>query len=234
MLKIKNIDVSYLGNKVLKGINIEVNQNEIISIVGANSAGKSTIMKTISGLIHPISGTIDFLGKRINHLLPHQIVELGIVQVPEGRRIFAKMTLKENLEICSCTKKSKGKRQETMMMVYNIFPILKERENQIAGSLSGGEQQMLAIGMSLMPLPILLLLDEPSVGLSPLLVLNLFKTVDKIHDNGVTVLLCEQHVKMSLELAHRGYVIENGRIVLQGTGSELLGNHDIKKVYLGM
>lgn len=235
MLTVSGINVSYSESKIIKGVDLRIDQDEIVCIIGGNAAGKSTIIKTISGLIHPDSGAIEFLGKRIERLPPHEIVELGISQVPEGRRIFAKMTVRENLELASLTRKSKVRMKQNMAAVHNIFPILEDRANQSAGSLSGGEQQMLAIGMSLMSLPRLLLLDEPGAGLSPLLVINLFEIIkNEIHKKGVTVFLAEQHVKMSLELSDRGYVIENGRIILEGSGKGLLENQDIRQAYLGV
>ncbi|MEW6214694.1 MAG: ABC transporter ATP-binding protein, partial [Nitrospirota bacterium] len=217
--------------EALKGIDIEVKHSEIVCLIGSNGAGKSTTLMTISGILRPFSGDIIFDGKSIKGIPPHRIVEMGISQVPEGRRIFPKLTVKENLEMGGFS--NRGNFKTSLEMVYNLFPILKERYKQMAGTLSGGEQQMLAIGRALMSRPKLLLLDEPSLGLAPIVVNKIFKTIKEINSEGVTVLLVEQNAKAALKLSNRGYVLENGRLVLQGTGEELLRNEEVRKAYLG-
>ena len=234
MLRIENIDVAYGDVQVLHGMSLVVEEGEIVALVGANAAGKTTTINTVSGIIRPRTGSISFRGQRIDQLNPYDIVALGLVQVPEGRRLFPYMTVLENLELGAYSREARRQRGKTLEMVFGLLPILKERQDQIAGSLSGGEQQMLAIGRGLMALPRLLMLDEPSLGLAPLLVKQILDTVKDVNARGMTVLLVEQNVQHSLRLAHRGYVLENGRIVLEGKGEELLGDPHLKKAYLGM
>ena len=234
MLRVENIDVAYGDVQVLHGMSLAVEEGEIVALVGANAAGKTTTINTVSGIIRPRTGSISFRGQRIDHLNPYDIVALGLVQVPEGRRLFPYMTVLENLELGAYSREARRQRAKSLEMVLGLLPILKERQGQLAGSLSGGEQQMLAIGRGLMALPRLLMLDEPSLGLAPMLVKQILETVRDVNARGMTVLLVEQNVQHSLRLAHRGYVLENGRIVLEGQGSELLGNPHLKKAYLGM
>ena len=234
MLKIEGIDVYYGDLQALREVSLEAKEGQVVSIVGANGAGKTTTLMTISGILHPKKGRIEFLGKRIEGLPPHKIVEMGIVQIPEGRQLFPNMTVRENLDMGSNIPRARGKRMDTLEWVYHLFPVLKEREGQLAGTLSGGEQQMLAIGRGLMALPKLLLLDEPSLGLAPVLVAEIFDIVKEINKSGTTVVLVEQNVFHALKLSHRAYVLENGQIVLAGTGEELLNHEHTKQAYLGL
>jgi branched-chain amino acid transport system ATP-binding protein len=234
MLKIENLNFSYGDLKVLWDVNIEVDEGEIVTVVGANGAGKSTILNNISRLEKPGPGAITFNGVDLSKLEAHEVVELGVVQVPEGRKIFPQMTVTENLRMGSFTKKAKLKREENMARVFALLPRLKEREKQLGGTMSGGEQQMLAIARGLMADPKLLLMDEPSLGLSPLLVKSIFKIITEISKQGVTILLVEQNVFQSLRIATRGYVLETGRVVLKDKGEVLLNNEHIKKAYLGI
>ncbi|MEM2841639.1 MAG: ABC transporter ATP-binding protein [Candidatus Bathyarchaeia archaeon] len=234
LLRISNLNVYYGDLQALFDLSLEVNEGEIVSIVGSNGAGKTTTLKTISGLIQPRSGMIEFMGERIDGLPPHQIVENGISQIPEGRRIFPYMSALENLLLGAFTRRAREKRLETLKWVYGIFPVLKEREGQLAGTLSGGEQQMLAIGRGLMSRPKLLMLDEPSLGLAPMIVRKIFEIIEQLKKEGITILLVEQNVQRALTLADRGYVLESGRIELKGEGKELLQNPHIKKAYLGL
>ena len=233
-LSLEKIEVRYGDALALYNVSLEVKQGEIVSIVGANGAGKSTTLKAISGLLKPKSGQILFAGERLNEIPAHAIVDLGIIQIPEGRQLFPYMTTLENLELGSYTPEARKGADETLNRVFELFPILNERREQLAGTLSGGEQQMLAIGRGLMGLPKLLMLDEPSLGLSPILVKVIFEAIGKINRAGTTVLLVEQDVKKSLSLAQRGYVMENGKITLQGEAQELLANEHLKKAYLGI
>ncbi|MBI5591492.1 MAG: ABC transporter ATP-binding protein [Deltaproteobacteria bacterium] len=234
MLKIENLNFSYGDLKVLWEVNIEVMEGEIVTVVGANGAGKSTILKNISRLEKPGTGSITFNGVDLAKLEAHEVVELGVVQVPEGRKIFPQMTVTENLRMGSFTRKARKKRDANMDRVFTMLPRLKEREKQLGGTMSGGEQQMLAIARGLMADPKLLLLDEPSLGLSPLLVKSIFKIITEISKLGVTILLVEQNVFQSLRIATRGYVLETGRVVLKDSGEALLSNDHIKKAYLGI
>jgi len=234
MLKIENLHFSYGDLKVLWDVNIDVQDGEIVTVVGANGAGKSTLLMNISRLVKPGSGGIAFNGIDVEKLPAHKVVELGIVQVPEGRRIFPQMTVAENLRMGSFIERARRKRAVNMKRVYSLFPRLKEREKQLGGTMSGGEQQMLAIARGLMADPKLLLLDEPSLGLSPLLVKNIFEVINEIRKLGVTILLVEQNVYQSLRIADRGYVLETGRIVLKDKGEALLNDEHIRKAYLGM
>jgi len=234
LVEINDINVSYGDVQVLHEVALEVREREIVTIVGANGAGKSTLLKTIAGILRSTRGEIQFLGERIDHLYPHQIVEKGLVRIPEGRKIFPSLSVLENLQLGSYLPKAKAKRSESLEKVFSLFPVLKERSKQLAGTLSGGEQQMLAIGRGLMSLPRLLMLDEPSLGLAPLLVREIFRTVREINKEGTTILLVEQNVFNALDMAHEGYVLENGRIVLRGKSRDLLGNEHIKESYLGV
>jgi branched-chain amino acid transport system ATP-binding protein len=234
MLKVKGIDVSYKDVQVLWDVSFEVHPGELVVLLGANGAGKTTTLNAISGLLPLGRGTIEFDGKDISKVPGYKIAELGIVHVPEGRRLFPEMSVRENLEMGSLLGEAKTKRKETIKKVFEQFPILEERQNQEAGTLSGGQQQMLALGRGLMALPKLLILDEPSLGLSPVLVKQIFEIVKQINSRGVTVLLVEQNVNQTLNLCHRAYVLENGRIILQGSGKELLSDPHIKEAYLGI
>ena len=234
MLKIEKLNFGYDDLKVLWDVDLEVHKGEIVTVVGANGAGKSTTLKNISRLVKPTSGTITFDGLDLGKMQSHQVVEAGLVQVPEGRRIFPEMTVMENLRMGSYVKATRADRQKNIDWVFNLFPRLKEREKQLGGTMSGGEQQMLAIARGLMANPKILLLDEPSLGLSPLLVKNIFDIITGINREGVTILLVEQNVYQSLRISHRAYVMETGRVVLTGKGDELLNNDHIKKAFLGM
>jgi branched-chain amino acid transport system ATP-binding protein len=234
MLKIKGLHFSYGDLKVLWDVDLEVKQGEIVTVVGANGAGKSTLIRNLSGLLKPGAGSITFDGTDIGKLHAHEVVELGIVQVPEGRKIFPQMTVMENLRMGSYIGRARKLRSANVERVFNLFPRLKEREKQLGGTMSGGEQQMLAIARGLMADPRLLLLDEPSLGLSPLLVKSIFEIIAAIRKQGVTVMLVEQNVFQSLRIADRGYVLETGRVVLKDAGSALLTNEHVKKAYLGM
>ena len=233
MLKIDNIHVYYGAIHALKGVSLEVKAGEIVTLIGANGAGKSTTLRTVSGLLAPKSGSISFLGENIAGMPAHEIVKRGISQVPEGRRIFAEMSVQENLEMGAFTRKDKAGVEKDFEIVYNRFPRLKERRKQQAGTLSGGEQQMLAMGRALMSRPKLLLLDEPSMGLAPLLIKEIFSIIEDINREGTTVLLVEQNANMALSIAHRAYVMETGRITLQGAAKELAASEDVRKAYLG-
>ena len=234
MLKVEKLNVRYGDVQVLHGVALEVSEKEVVTIVGANGAGKSTLLKTVAGILRPSAGTIWFGGERIDHLSSHHIVDRGLVRIPEGRKIFPSLSVLENLELGSYLSKAKARRSDTLQKVLVLFPILKERSQQLGGTLSGGEQQMLAIGRGLMSLPRLLMLDEPSLGLAPILVREIFRTVREINQQGTTVLLVEQNVFNALDMANRGYVLENGRVVLQGNSKELLGNEHMKEAYLGV
>jgi branched-chain amino acid transport system ATP-binding protein len=234
MLTIEKLNFSYGDMQVLWDIDITVNEGEIVTVVGANGAGKSTTLKNISRLVRPQSGSITFQGEEINGLESHQVVERGLVQVPEGRKIFPEMTVLENLRMGSFIKSARSDREANVERVFEMFPRLKEREKQLGGTMSGGEQQMLAIARGLMTKPKLLLLDEPSLGLSPLFVKIIFEIIQEINRQGVTILLVEQNVFQSLKIANRAYVLETGRVVMTGTGSDLLSNDHVKKAFLGM
>lgn len=233
MLTIDNINVYYGAIHALKGISVEVKQGEIVTLIGANGAGKSTTLRTISGLLRPKSGTITFEGKNLATVQVQDIVKLGLSQVPEGRRVFAHMTVLENLELGAYTRSDKAGIAKDMEMVYERFPRLLERVDQLAGTLSGGEQQMLAMGRALMSRPRLLLLDEPSMGLAPLLVKEIFSIIKDINQTGTTILLVEQNANMALSIAHKAYVLETGRITLSGSAAELAQSEEIRKAYLG-
>lgn len=234
MLKVNSINVAYGDLQVLWDVSFDVQEGEILVLVGANGAGKSTTLRTISSLLRPMSGSIEFEGVRLDHLPPNKIIEHGVVHIPEGRRLFPDMTVEENLIMGSLYGEARRKRQQTLEHAYSLFPRLKERRKQLAGTLSGGEQQMLAVGRGVMSLPRLMMFDEPSLGLSPLLVQDIFNLVRKVNSEGVTVLLVEQNVTKTLAMCHRAYVLENGRITLTGTGDELMANDHVKEAYLGI
>ena len=233
MLTINDINVFYGAIHAIKGVSLEVNEGEIVTLIGANGAGKSTILRTISGLLKPKTGSIQFEGQEIAGMPAHEIVKTGISQVPEGRRIFAEMSVLENLELGAFTRKDKDGIKADMELVFNRFPRLKERIGQLAGTLSGGEQQMLAMGRALMSRPRLLLLDEPSMGLAPLLIKEIFAIIQDINKTGTTVLLVEQNANMALSIDHRAYVLETGRITLSGDAKELAASDEVRKAYLG-
>lgn len=233
MLEIKDLKVSYGMIQAIKGISFEVNKGEVIALIGANGAGKTTILHTITGLLSAQSGSVIYEGKDITRVPGHKIVSMGIAHVPEGRRVFANMTVLQNLKMGAFTRKDKNEVSETLDMVYSRFPRLMERKNQLAGTLSGGEQQMLAMGRALMSHPQIILMDEPSMGLSPIFVNEIFDIIEEVSKSGTTVLLVEQNAKKALSIADRAYVLETGNIVLEGKASELLNNDSIKKAYLG-
>jgi len=231
MLKLENIHTSYGSIKAITGITMEIRQGEIVSLIGSNGAGKSTCLMTISGILRPSSGSIFLNGKDISGLAPHKVVARGISQVPEGRRIFPRLTVLENLQMGAFLER--GNFTASLERIYKLFPILEERQKQYGGTLSGGEQQMLAIGRALMANPAILLLDEPSLGLAPIMVSKIFKTIREINSEGVTILLVEQNALAALKLAHRGYVLENGSITISGSSEALLSNEKVKHAYLG-
>ena len=232
MLKVENINVYYGSIHAIKNVSFEVRQGEIVTLIGANGAGKSTTLQTVSGLLHSKTGSITFLGEKLDNVPAHKIVTKGIAHVPEGRRIFLQMSVEENIQMGAYTRPS-SEYDEVLAEVYDHFPRLKERRKQIAGTLSGGEQQMLAMGRAMMSRPKLLMLDEPSMGLSPIMVDEVFEIIKAFHKSGTTILLVEQNANKSLAISDRAYVLENGSINLSGTGKELLESEDIKKAYLG-
>lgn len=234
MLRVDEIKVCYDEVPALHEVSFEVEEGQIVAIIGSNGAGKSTILRTISGLLHPVSGQIEFEGVRIDRYPAHAVTGLGIAHVPEGRRIFSRMNVLENLYLGAYTRKSEEERAEALKHIFELFPIMKERQTQRAGTLSGGEQQMLAIARGLMLRPKLLMLDEPSLGLMPMLVTKLFETIKRISEEGTTILLVEQNVREALELADKAYVLMTGNIVLEGTGKELLETDMVRKAYLGI
>ncbi len=233
MLKVENMDVYYGNIQALHNISLEVNEGEIVTLIGANGAGKSTLLKTLSGLLKPKKGKIEFLGKSITGKAAQTIVKAGISHVPEGRRVFANLTVEENLELGAFLRKDKAGINSDLTKVYETFPRLLERRKQLSGTLSGGEQQMLAIGRAIMAKPKLVLLDEPSMGLAPLMVQTIFKVIEEINNDGTTVLLVEQNAHMALSVANRGYVIETGKVVLSGPARELQSSEEVKLAYLG-
>ncbi len=234
MLKIENISAQYGDIKVLWEASLEVSSKEMVTMVGSNGSGKTTLISTIMGLVHPASGRIEFLGEPIHQLPPHRIVERGISLIPEGRKLFPDMTVVENLELGAYFPNARKKIPETLRWVFELFPRLQERRNQMAGTLSGGEQQMVTVARGLMSLPQLLLIDEPSMGLAPIVVAELFRTIRRINQEGVTVFLVEQNARQAMEISDRTYVLENGRIVRAGKSKELLKDDEIRKAYLGI
>ena len=234
LLEIRKLSFAYGDLRVLWDVDLEVRQGEIVTVVGGNGAGKSTTLRNVSRLVRPMSGTLRFQEQDLTRLESHQVVELGVVQVPEGRRIFPEMTVLENLRMGSYPRSTRADRGRNIERAFSLFPRLKERQKQLGGTMSGGEQQMLAIARGLMTNPKLLLLDEPSLGLSPLFVKNIFDIIAEINRQGTSILLVEQNVFQSLRIAHRAYVLETGRVVMTGTGPELLGNEHVKKAYLGL
>ena len=232
ILKVDNINVYYGAIHAIKGISFEVNEGEVVTLIGANGAGKSTTLQTVSGLLHSRTGSIEFAGENLAKIPPHIIVRKGLAQVPEGRRIFQQMSVEENLEMGAYTR-DKSELEGDLESVYKQFPRLLERRRQIAGTLSGGEQQMLAIGRALMSHPKLLMLDEPSMGLAPILVEQIFDIIRQLNEAGTTILLVEQNAQMALSVAHRAYVMETGKITLSGTGKELAESDQVRKAYLG-
>lgn len=233
LLKIENLHVKYGNVEALHGINIDVAEGEIVSVLGANGAGKSTTLMSISGLAKASEGTITYQGREIQKESAHKIVKQGIAQVPEGRRVFGTLTVAENLMLGAFTSDDEDKNRKTLSWIHELFPVLKERDQQLAGTLSGGEQQMLAIGRALMADPKILLLDEPSLGLAPIIISTIFETIKKINKHGVTIILVEQNARAALKLSDRGYVMEVGNLVLEDTSANLLKNEDIQKAYLG-
>jgi branched-chain amino acid transport system ATP-binding protein len=234
MLEVSNIDTFYGKIQALWGVSLKIEEAEIVALVGGNGAGKTTLLNTISGLLHPASGSVEFQGKRIDGLTPHAIVELGMSHIPEGRRLFPDMSVRENLEMGAYTKRVWKYKQETFNKVYQLFPILKARQGQIARTLSGGEQQMVAMGRGLMSQPRLCFIDEPSSGLAPFMVDEIFQIIQGLRDQGIAILLIEQNVQQTLEIADRAYVLENGRVTLEGESKKLLEEELIRKAYLGL
>jgi len=234
LLELGGVDAFYGRVQALHGVSIAVDQSEIVALIGSNGAGKTTTLRTISGLMHPAKGTITFGGQDITKTKAHTIVGLGICQSPEGRRLFPRMQVVDNLQMGAYTRSDKPGIQQDMQRVFDLFPRLKERSTQLAGTLSGGEQQMLAMGRAMMSRPKLLMLDEPSLGLAPILVDTIFKTIQEINAAGTPILLVEQNAVRALEVAHRGYVLETGNVVQKGSGKELLNSPDVQRAYLGM
>lgn len=233
MLEIRDLQVYYGMIQAIKGISLDVNQGEVIALIGANGAGKTTTLHTITGLLRPKAGTITFNGENITKAAAHKIVSMGMAHVPEGRRVFAELSVLQNLRLGAYTRKNKDEIEESLANIYRRFPRLEERKNQMAGTLSGGEQQMLAMGRALMSKPKIILMDEPSMGLSPIFVNEIFSIIQDVSADGVTVLLVEQNAKKALSIADRAYVLETGKIVLEGDAKELMNNDSIKKAYLG-
>ena len=234
MLEVSNIDTFYGMIQALWGVSLKIEEAEIVALVGANGAGKTTLLNTISGLLHPTSGSIEFLGKRIDGLKSHSIVELGISHIPEGRRLFPDMSVLENLEMGAYLQRAWKQKEETLDKVYELFPILKARKGQLTRTLSGGEQQMVAMGRGLMSRPSLCFIDEPSSGLAPMVVEEIFSIIQGLRDQGIAIFLIEQNVQQTLEIADRAYVLENGRVTLEGESKQLLEEELIRKAYLGL
>lgn len=233
MLEIKDLEVYYGVIQAIKGVSFEVNEGEVIALIGANGAGKTTILHTITGLLSPQKGEVLFKGTDISKIKSHKIVSMGMAHVPEGRRVFSQLTVLQNLRMGAYTRKDKNEIEDTLKNIYKRFPRLEERQNQIAGTLSGGEQQMLAMGRALMSHPQIILMDEPSMGLSPIFVNEIFDIIKEVSESGTTVLLVEQNARKALSISNRAYVLETGNIVLEGASSDLLNNEEIKKAYLG-
>ncbi|MDD5940627.1 MAG: ABC transporter ATP-binding protein [Lachnospiraceae bacterium] len=233
LLEVNNLNVYYGVIHALKDVSFHVDKGEIVALIGANGAGKTTTLHTLSGLLHPQSGSILYKGEEITKVPGHKIVSMGMAQVPEGRRVFADLTVEQNLRLGAFTRKDKAETGETLDKIYQKFPRLKERQKQVSGTLSGGEQQMLAMGRALMSHPDILLMDEPSMGLSPIMVNEIFSIIDEVHKEGTTVLLVEQNAKKALGIADRAYVLETGRITMEGKAADLLNNTAIQKAYLG-
>jgi branched-chain amino acid transport system ATP-binding protein len=233
LLEISDLAVAYGGVQALWGVSVDVEEGSIVSLVGANGAGKSTLLKTIAGINRPQRGTVLFAGRKMFGLRPEEVVDAGISLVPEGRRLFSRLTVKENLELGAYTPRARPKTKESLEQAYDLFPILKTRRDQQAGSLSGGEQQMLAIARSMMSKPSILMLDEPSLGLSPLVVKMMFELIESLNRTGITILLVEQNVYQALKISHHAYVMKTGKIALDGSGEELLANPDVQNAYLG-
>lgn len=234
MLEVRDIDTFYGNIQALWGVSVSVNEAEVVALVGANGAGKTTLVNSISGLLHPAAGRVEFLGQRIDGLESHIIVELGISHIPEGRMLFPDMSVRENLEMGAYTKRVWNQKEDILERVYKLFPILERRKRQLASTLSGGEQQMVAMGRGLMSRPKLCFIDEPSSGLAPLVVDEMFNAIKELREEGIAIFLIEQNVQQTLEIADRAYVLENGRISLEGKSEELLQNELIKKAYLGL
>ena len=234
MLQVSKLNVSYGKSQALRDISLKVNEREIVALVGTNGAGKTTLLNTISGLLRPTSGSVEFLGKRIDRLASHKITKLGICQIPEGRKLFSDMTVGENLEMGAYSSEAWERKKETLEQVYQIFPVLKERRKQSASKLSGGERQMVAIGRGLMSNPKLCMFDEPSYGLAPKLFSEVLEVIRRLREQGITIFLVEQNVRQTLETADRAYVLENGQIVLEGKGKDLLQNEQVRTAYLGL
>jgi branched-chain amino acid transport system ATP-binding protein len=234
MLEVSNLNVFYGNLQALRDVSLKVEEKEIVAMVGANGAGKTTLLNTISGLLRPASGSVEFLGKRTDRLASHEIVKLGISQIPEGRKLFTDMTVGENLEMGAYSSEAWKQRRETLERVYQIFPVLKERRRQSAKKLSGGEGQMVAIGRGLMSNPRLCMFDEPSYGLAPKLFSEVLEVIKRLRKEGITIFMVEQNVRQTLEVADRAYVLENGQIVLEGKGKDLLQNEQVKEAYLGV
>ena len=234
MLEVENVSAYYGKIRVLWDVSIKVDKGEIVALIGANAAGKTTILDTISGFVRPASGSVTFLGQRIDGMPPHEVVKLGFCHIPEGGKAFPDMTVRENLDMGAYSDEAWRKKKETLQQVLAMFPLLEQRAKQLARTLSGGERQMLAIGRGLMSRPKLAALDEPSYGLSPLMVKEIFDAIRTLRDQGMTILLIEQDVQQSLEIADRGYVLENGRVALEGSSADLLRNDHVKKAYLGL
>jgi len=234
MLEVSNINTFYGKIQALWGVSLNIDAAEIVALIGANGAGKTTLLKTISGMLRPTSGSIEFLGRRIDGLQSHAIVELGMSHIPEGRKLFPDMSVRENLELGAYSKRVWKNKQETLHEVYELFPVLKARQKQLAGTLSGGEQQMVAIGRGLMSKPRLCIIDEPSSGLAPKVVDEIFQIIQRLRDQGIAIFLIEQNVQQTLEIAERAYVLENGRMILEGDSVKLLQEEFIRKAYLGL
>jgi branched-chain amino acid transport system ATP-binding protein len=234
VLEVSNLNVFYGKSQALRGVSLRVDEGEIVALVGANGAGKTTLLNTISGLLRPASGSVEFLGQRIDRLAPHKIMKLGVCQIPEGRKLFREMTVGENLEMGAYSSAAGKRKEETLEQVYQVFPVLKERRKQSAKKLSGGEGQMVAIGRGLMSNPRLCMFDEPSYGLAPKLFSEVLEVIKRLREQGITIFLVEQNVRQTLETADRAYVLENGRIVLEGKGKEVLQDERVKTAYLGV